>query len=294
MDLVKELVGLGLRIRLLVGEVGDPGVGLVHDRLELIRDRLVALGVRAGELHGARELVLALQSLSDRVIGGRGLGQASQERRDDQRDRGRASRACPPDPTSPSGLPGSSHAGRIVAPARAWGQGSSESHLARCARTDSRAPPPPTASARAKTLPTSCQTKVVPNESGRISMKLTMAFMTGPAATSTTAVAAIAPSAPTSIPSRMKGQRTNQSVAPTSFMISISSRRACTAMRIVFTITNRATISIIARTASPPNESTRVIVSSLSTTCGLSTTSLTTPFPISSRRAAVTRGASCA
>src|SRR5207248_11787190 len=153
---------------------------------------------------------------------------------------------------------------------------------------------PPTSSARPNTLAASCQRNADSSESGTISRNATRELVTGPAAITTTVSAATAPSVPTSIPSSTNGQRTNQSVAPTSFMISISSRRACTAIRIVLTMTNSATTSIIDSTATPTNESTRVTVRSLSTTDGLSTTSCTTPPPTSARRFALTRAASCA
>ncbi len=47
-----------------------------------------------------------------------------------------------------------------------------------------------------------------------------------------------APTAPCTSPSAMNGIRTNQFDAPTSFMTSISRRRANVARRIVFTIRN--------------------------------------------------------
>ncbi len=96
------------------------------------------------------------------------------------------------------------------------------------------------------------------------------------------------------MPSITNGAATSRSVAPTSCMISISSLRAWTAMRIVLTMTKRATNSIIARTARPPIDRTRVIVRSLSTTCGLSATSVTTPLPISALSSAATRALSWA
>src|SRR5204863_6279928 len=132
-------------------------------------DGLVTLRVRAGDLYRALELFFALQRSGDGVVRGRGLRKRSEDGADNERDRGRARDTHPPYPTSPSGLPGSSHASRIVAPRGGPGQGFLGSHLARCARTESIAPPPPTARARAKTLPTSCQTKVCPNERGRTS-----------------------------------------------------------------------------------------------------------------------------
>ena len=49
-----------------------------------------------------------------------------------------------------------------------------------------------------------------------------------------------APRKPTNAPSKTNGQRMNASDAPTSRMISISSARATTARRIVFTMMNRA------------------------------------------------------
>src|SRR5258708_2232869 len=148
--------------------------------------------------------------------------------------------------------------------------------------------------AKPSTPSASWSTKLAPNEIGRRSRKAMIAVVTGRAAAARTASATIAPKIPTSMPSMMNGQLTNQSVAPTSCMISISSRRAWTAIRTVFTMTNNATNSISASTATPPTESTRVIVSSFSTTVGLSMTSVTTPWPSSSLSDAASRAVSCA
>ncbi len=67
----------------------------------------------------------------------------------------------------------------------------------------------------------------------------------------------------------MKGQRTNQSPAPTSFMISISVRRMYTAVLIVFMmITRLITASTTERT--PPTQTVQVIsVCSRGMTVGL-------------------------
>ena len=51
-------------------------------------------------------------------------------------------------------------------------------------------------------------------------------------------IASPAPTRPCTIPSAMNGMRTNQFDAPTSFMTSISRRRANVARRIVFTMRN--------------------------------------------------------
>ena len=68
------------------------------------------------------------------------------------------------------------------------------------------------------------------------------------------------------MPSRMNGQRTNQSVAPTSFMISISVRRAYTAVRIVFMmITTLITSSIRAMAAPTPSMMLMIVCSLLMT-----------------------------
>ena len=63
-----------------------------------------------------------------------------------------------------------------------------------------------------------------------------------------------APIAPCTRPSAMNGTRTNQFDAPTSFMTSISRRRANVASRIVFTIRNSDDASstpAIAKNAEP-------------------------------------------
>src|SRR5712692_975008 len=275
LDLEPQRVGLRLGVGLLRGEVGDARVRGVHRGLEVRGRALVALEVGARVLDGALELILAPEGFLERVVGTGGGLLADDEGERRQRDERRAESALPPTPTSPNAS-GSSHARRMVPSGLLLGQGleaRNTAHLARCVRTDRRAPPAPPRSATPKTLPTSWATKFGPKLTGRTSRKSSITLVTGPAAAKSTASEMIAPSVPTSMPSRMKGQRTNQSDAPTSFMISISSRRACTAMRMVFTITKRATNSIIASTAMPPTESTRVMVSSWSTTWGLSTTS---------------------
>src|SRR5438128_9834651 len=291
LDLVAQGFRLGLGVGLLAGERGDPRVRRIDGGLELARGRRVALGGQTRDLDGPLELLLALEGLGQRVVGASGAGERGKDGGRNQRARDRAGRVRPPTPTSPAG-PGSSHQARIVAPGMGRGQG--ETHFARCERTAQVAPPPPTTSAIPTTVAASSARNVGPNETGRMSRKASSEDVTAPDARNRTVSDAAAPSAPTSMPSRMNGQRTNQSLAPTSFMISISSRRAWTAMRIVFTITNKATESIIPSAATPPIERTRVIVRRLSEKEGMSTTSYTTPLPSSSRTSAPTRADSCA
>ena len=78
LDLVEELVGLGLRRVLLRRELRDPRIRLADDRLELAGRGLVACGVGARDLDGALELLLALERFGERVVGGSRLS-ASQE-----------------------------------------------------------------------------------------------------------------------------------------------------------------------------------------------------------------------
>ena len=61
-----------------------------------------------------------------------------------------------------------------------------------------------------------------------------------------------APRSPTIAPSKTNGQRMNASDAPTSRMISISSARATTASRIVFTMMNSTMNAITSRMTVPP------------------------------------------
>ncbi len=88
--------------------------------------------------------------------------------------------------------------------------------------------------------------------------------------------AAAAPRRPTRAPSKMNGQRMNASEAPTRRMISISSRRATTASRIVFTMMNSTTTPTSRRTTRPPVRRTLVTEVSRSTSCWTSTTLSTT------------------
>src|SRR6266545_2285853 len=263
LDLEAERLRLRLRVGLLFGEVGDARVGRVDGGLKLICRLLVAFGVLPRHGDGALELFLAPEGILERIVGRGGHLLADEEGEGSQRDDGRAQPALPPR-TSPD-VPGSSHRRRMFPLRAATGQGATECHFARWARTDSVAPPAPTSSATPRTLPASWNANSGPSEIGSVTRKSSIAPVTGPEAAKTTESATTAPSAPTSMPSRMNGQRTNASDAPTSCMISISSRRACTAMRMVFTITNSATNSIIARIARPPTDSTRVMVSSWST-----------------------------
>src|SRR5258706_15716977 len=152
LDLEREGVGLRLRVGLLRGEVGDAGVRGVHRRLVLVRRGLVALGVGARVLRGALELFLTAERVPQWVVGPRGLLLADDQRKGGQRDECRADAALPPTPTSPAD-PGSSHGPRMV-PSRPPG-GQAFSHFARCALTESPAPPAPTRSATPKTVPTS-------------------------------------------------------------------------------------------------------------------------------------------
>src|SRR5207245_1313673 len=79
--------------------------------------------VRARERDRASEILFALQGFGEGVVGRGRCAEAAKERRDGERDNGRAGGALPPAPTSPAN-PGSSHAGRIVALPRGHGQAS--------------------------------------------------------------------------------------------------------------------------------------------------------------------------
>ena len=71
------------------------------------------------------------------------------------------------------------------------------------------------------------------------------------------------------MPSRMNGQRTNQSVAPTSFMISISVRRAYTAVRIVFMMITMLIVSRMIAMIAPTHSMTVITVLSFPMTSEL-------------------------
>src|SRR5207244_5299682 len=237
LDLEPQRLGFRRGGGLLVGELRDARIRIVDGGLELIRGLLVALGVLAGHGDRTRQLFLAAECLLERVVGRGGDLLTDEEGERRQRDDRRAQSALPP-PTSPA-VPGS-HSRRMVPLWATAGQGRAACHFARWARTDSVAPPAPTSSATPSTLAASWNANSGPSEIGSVTRKSSIAPVTGPAAAKTIDSATTAPSVPTSIPSRMNGQRTKASDAPTSCMISISSRRACTAMRIVLTITNSA------------------------------------------------------
>src|SRR6266542_4541229 len=242
LDLVPQRLGRALGLFLTSSEARDPRVGGIDGGLELVRGLAVTLGVRPRDGDGALELFLAPHRLLQRIVRGDRHLLADEQGECRQRDDRRAQSALPP-PTSPA-VPGSIHA-RMVPSGLAAGQDAAACHFARWARTDSVAPPAPTSSATPSTLAASWNANSGPSEIGSVTRKSSIAPVTGPAAAKTIDSATTAPSVPTSMPSRMNGQRTKASDAPTSCMISISSRRACTAIRIVFTITNSATNSII-------------------------------------------------
>ena len=98
----------------------------------------------------------------------------------------------------------------------------------------------------------------------------------GAAASARIASVTPAPRRPTKAPSKMNGQRMNASDAPTRRMISISSRRATTASRIVFTMMKSTTNPTRTRTTTPPVRRTFVTEVRRSTSCWTSTTSSTT------------------
>jgi hypothetical protein len=82
---------------------------------------------------------------------------------------------------------------------------------------------------------------------------MNMIFMAKMAST-----AATPPRSPSTTPSIRNGTRMNQFVAPTSFMMAISLRRANTAIRTVFPMRPAAAVSMIAATAMTPVRRTSV------------------------------------